>query len=190
MDCTNLNSDEALELFHSVFPNYPSVEPQQQIWLAKAKEALHNLIIVDKPMAEILDLPDRLIEVIERGRLGILPTKNPLLVYIYSGNEAYEKQIGSKHVGGIYFHRDFRGFLANDDFVIYCGDNYKVWKASRGDAYGSAKHHWREWNVGGRNSLWGAFSSPYIIDITELVCGVIMENKFINWPNDNPFEVK
>jgi hypothetical protein len=189
MDCTDLNSDEAVSYFRSAFPSFSSSKYDEYDDL---KEAIYNPIIIDTLMGQTLNLPDIMAEKIARDCVGVLTNKNPLLVYTY----AKALKNGKLNNGQIYIHKDFRGFLINDMYVIYCGDNYKCFfnpsaiYAGKSNIVEFDVGAWGERNHRTHNEVWMPFASPLMIDITELVCGNVMNSNFLNWPTRNPMEVK
>ena len=84
-------------------------------------------------------------------------------------------------------HSDFRGFLRGTDYIIYVGDNTKIyWRTTNRHKRTHPSNHtiWAEFKEGQYND----FDHPYMIDITDLICGKYVE--FVNWFNENPLEVK
>ena len=192
-DCTDLNIDEALDLFKATFPDYPFVNEGQREQLLKKKQDLQNLVIVDEEIAEWLDLPDNLDYAVYRKGIGAPFELLTILSPITYGLMALKNQeLFGSFTTSVNVSSDFRGFLANEHWIIYVGDNYRFYFTPDMDEVDpltfrlTGKSKVREWvifsDMDGR--------SNDMVDITDMVCGSPYQFAFMNWNKDNPWEVK
>ncbi len=202
-DCTDLNIDEALDLFNATFPDYPFVNESQRELIKKKKQDLQHLVIVDEEIADWLDLPDNLDYAVYSKNLGapfeLLTILSPITYKLHPNQELFGSFTNSVNVSS-----DFRGFLANEHWIIYVGDNYSFYcTPDLVRARDTSPQHFG-WEVDpltfrltGKSGVreWVIFSdvdgkSNDMVDMTDMICGSPHQFTFMNWNKDNPLEVK
>ncbi len=78
----------------------------------------------------------------------------------------------------------FRGFLYGGGWTIYVGNNYKgYW--GRGSTNAS-----NEWSGMWKDDGYNRFTVPRMRDVTKLICGSLSFFPYLNWVDENPWEVK
>ncbi len=190
-DCTDLNIDEALDLFNATFPDYPFVNESQRELIKKKKQDLQHLVIVDEEIADWLDLPDNLDYAVYSKNLGapfeLLTILSPITYKLHPNQELFGSFTNSVNVSS-----DFRGFLANEHWIIYVGDNYSFYFTP--DLAQIAPLTFRLTGKSGVRE-WVIFSdvdgkSNDMVDMTDMICGPHHQFTFMNWKKDNTLEVK
>ena len=94
----------------------------------------------------------------------------------------YRSDVSSSYVKG-----QFRGYLAGSGWVIYIGEETKIyWSITQFLKRGG----YSDWEKFSRTIDWdNSFGAGPIFDITDLICKDA-DTQFINWLNENPLEVK
>lgn len=200
-DCTDLNPTEVRDLFYSVFPDYPLVNNSQSKQIRSKEQDLQNPIIVDEEIGDWLDLPTNLDYAVYKRNLGVLNDTAPIVYGLSS-----LRGLSGPFTYYIVISSDFRGFLANEHYVIYVGDNYKFyWKSKNSIIKSSYFFEEENWGIGagsiffniigkGEFKRWVIFQGPDgktndMVDITDMICGSAHQFTFMNWKK-NPWEVK
>tara|TARA_R110002020_G_scaffold157312_3_gene340015 strand:- start:7270 stop:7653 length:384 start_codon:yes stop_codon:yes gene_type:complete len=90
--------------------------------------------------------------------------------------------------GGTSVHKDFRGFLIGGGWVVYVGDDVQLYFNTDLIIESLVDGDITDWE-GFKDTTWNRFGVPYLIDATTFICGTQINN-FINWMDEDPFEVK
>tara|TARA_R110002051_G_C8716703_1_gene496195 strand:- start:719 stop:1267 length:549 start_codon:yes stop_codon:yes gene_type:complete len=179
MNCNNLSQKQALELFNEFSDKYGVIKGVASTYSGVfgknpfRQDYFKNFSPINSEMKEELR-----IKYGQHLREMYYNPKNPFLIY---GGLIRDKEEWGGTPSMVEINEKFRGFLMNRQWVIYYGEQTKIyWMPKSG-----LRVYVFNQGVTDEVPRWQHFSTPWMVDVTKYVCNSDFE--FFNW-KENPFD--